>query len=273
MSTKKNELAKAEPQLPAVVIDYGVDAGSGTDDIGRDEAGIPFLKILQAQSPEVIGPDGIMEGARAGSLLNTGTEQLNDEITLVPAFRQHVFVEWKPRDAGGGIVAVHQKDSDVVQASIAASDTFGKYTTEGGNDLVETFYVFAVVMEDDSPAGFVVVPFSSMQIKKYKKGFINRLAYCLVDNGQGGKVKPPMFAHRITLGTEVEKNDKGVWSNYVVKFAVDNNVQQSLMAPDHPGFAAAKELRAMVASGEAVADTSKASGAEGGADDTDDSAF
>jgi len=274
MTTKKNELAKSEPMLPAPIIDYGTDAGSGVAEIGRDEAGIPFLKILQAQSPEVIGPNGKIEGAVAGSLLNTGTEQLSDNITIVPACRQHVFVEWRPRKQGGGIVGIHQKDSDIVAAAIAASEDFGKYKTEAGNDLVETFYVFSVILEDDSPSGFVVVPFSSTSIKKYKKSFINRVRYCLVDNGAGAKITPPMFAHRITLGTVQESNDDGTWSNYDIKFAVDNNVQQSLMTPDHNGFLAAKELKAMVEAGEAVADTAKAGeGAKDGGEEADDSAF
>jgi hypothetical protein len=274
MSAKKNELATSEPMLPAPVIDYGADAGSGVSDIGRDEAGIPFLKILQAQSPEVIGPNGKIEGASAGNLLNTGTEILSDEITIVPACRQHVFVEWRPRKQGGGIVAIHQKNSEIVAASIAASEDFGKYKTEEGNDLVETFYVYSVVLEDDSPTGFIVVPFSSTGIKKYKKSFINRVRYCVVDNGQGGKVTPPMFAHRVTVGTVQESNDDGTWSNYDIKWAVDNNVVQSLMTPDHAGFAAAKELKAMVESGEAVADTSKAGdSAKDEGDDAEDSAF
>lgn len=288
---KKNEVATTTANLPAPIIDYGADAGAGVNEIGRDEAGIPFLKILQAQSPEVIGPDGKIDGAVAGSLLNTGSQELGETVTIVPAVRQHVFVEWRPRKKGGGIVAVHEKGSNIVQAAvaeceeaIAAGDEsrkpgggtrrYGEYYTPEGNDLVETFYVFAVVLVDDEPAGFVVIPFSSTGIKKYKKSFINRVRYCLVDNGAGKKVTPPMFAHRVNIGTTQEQNDDGTWFNYDIKFAVDNNVQQSLMTPDHAGFLAARELKAMVETGEAKADTDNAGSASSdGGDDTDDSAF
>jgi hypothetical protein len=277
MTTKKSkstDVAKTEKKSTALAptIDYGTDTGAGLGDVGRDEAGIPFLKILQAQSPEVIGPSGKIAGAAAGIFLNTGTEELLESITIVPAMRQHVFVEWRPRKQGGGIVKVHQPNDEIVQAAIAASTKFGKYKTEAGNDLVETFYVFAVVMEDDAPTGFVVVPFSSTGIKHYKKKFINRIRYCLVDDGQGAKRNPPMFAHRVTLTTAQESNDDGTWSNYAIKFAIDNNVQQSLMAPDHAGYISGKELKALFDSGAVKADLDKAATTDGG-EETDDSAF
>ena len=62
MATKKtedatNEVATQDPNARALapIIDYGADFRQGLDDVGQDEAGIPFLKILQPQSPEVIG--------------------------------------------------------------------------------------------------------------------------------------------------------------------------------------------------------------------------
>lgn len=291
MSTKKNEVAVSEPMLPAPIIDYGTDAGAGVADIGRDEAGIPFLKILQAQSPEVIGPNGKIEGAVAGMLLNTGSSELSDTVTIVPACREHVFVEWRNKKEGGGIVNVFEKGAPEVATALAANAAaieagepskkpnggvmrYGEYYTAEGNSLVETFYVFAVILDNDSPSGFAVIPFASTGIKKYKRGFINRVKWCLIDNGQGAKVTPPMFAHRVTIGTVQETNDDGTWSNYDIKFAVENNLQQSLMQPDHPGFQAAKDLKAMVASGEAMADTAKAGdAASDGGEESDDSQF
>jgi len=224
-------------------------------------------------------------------LLNTGSEQLSEDITLVPAFRQHVFVEWRPRDEGGGIVGVHQPGSEIVTTAIAANAAsiaagensrkkagkmrFGEFYTPEGNELSETFYVYAVVLdENDSPEGFIVVPFNSTAIKHYKKKFINRVRYCLVDDGTGRKGNPPMFAHRVVLTTAQEANDDGTWFNYAIQFAVDNNVQQSLMTPDNPAYQAAKELKAMVDGGEAKADLSKAeTGTDGGGESDGGSAF
>lgn len=287
---KSTDVAKVEDKSTALapVIDYGTDTGAGLGDVGRDEAGIPFLKLLQAQSPEVIGPSGKVDGAVAGIFLNTGTEELLESITIVPAIREHVYVEWRPRNQGGGIVGLHQPGIEMVEAAIAANAAsiaageksrkkpgkmkFGEFYTPAGNELVETFYVFSVVLDGDVPAGFVVVPFSSTGIKVYKKKFMNRIRYCLVDDGQGAKRNPPMFAHRVTLSMAQESNDDGTWFNYAIQFAVENNAIKSLMKPDHPAYQAGKELAAMVTGGEVKADLNKAATTDDG-DEVDDSAF
>lgn len=298
MATKKtedaaNEVATQDPNARALapIIDYGDDFGQGLDDVGQDEAGIPFLKILQAQSPEVIGDaDRALEGAKAGLFLNTGTGELLTSLTIVPALRQHVFVEWRNKKEGGGIVGVHQPGDEMVQAAIAANAAtiaeggpsrrkqgkmkFGEFYTPAGNELVETFYVYGVVLDGESPEGFIVVPFSSSSIKKYKKQFISRARYCMVNDGTGHKRNPPMFAHRITLTTAKESNDDGTWSNFDVKFAVENNALKSLLNPSDAGYMAGRDLARMVNGGEKKADLSKAdAGTDGGGEADGGSAF
>ena len=287
---KKTQVAKIEDKSTALVpaIDYGADVGAGLGDVGRDEAGIPFLKLLQAQSPEVIGPDGKIEGAVAGLFLNTGTANLSETVTIVPAIREHVYVEWRAKKEGGGIVGLHQPGIDMVNEAIAENARaiaagenskkkpgkmkFGEFYTPAGNELVETFYVFSIVLDNDVPSGWVVVPFSSTGIKRYKKMLINRMRYCMVDDGQGAKRNPPMFAHRVVLATAQESNDSGTWFNYEITFAIENNAIKSLMKPDHLGYQAGKELAAMIVGGAAKADLGKAATSDGG-EETDDSAF
>jgi hypothetical protein len=292
MASKKKttDVVAVDPNANALVpaIDYGEDFGSGLDDVGRDEAGIPFLKILQAQSPEVIGPNGKIEGARAGLILNTGTQELLESITIVPALRQHVFVEWRPKNQGGGLVALHQPGIEMVEAAIAENARaieagensrkkpgkmkYGEFYTPEGNELVETYYVFGVILDNDNPAGIVVLPFASTAIKVYKKQFISRARYCMVDDGSGRKRNPPIYAHRVVVTAGQESGDGFTWFNPVITFAVDNNAVQSLMTPDHPGFAAARDLKAMIEGGEIKPDLEKAATADGG-DEDGDSAF
>ena len=260
--TKKTTAAVATTSKNTAVgeaFDYSQYAGKSMEDIGQDEAGMPFLKILQAQSPEVIGPQGKIEGAGAGLLMNTATQELSESIRFAPAIRQHVFVEWRPRKEGGGIVNVHAVNSPIVAAAKAASTEFGKYKTEAGNDLVETFYVFGHVLDaDNNVTGGIVVPFSSTGIKKYKKQFISRIRMFTV-NG----VNPPMFAHTVVITSETETNDSGTWSNYKIAFANDNNVEASLLPVDSGAFQAGAKLAEDVSAGLVKADTEKADRGDG----------
>lgn len=290
---KTTDVVAVDQNANAIVpaIDYGEDFDAGLEDVGRDEASIPFLKLMQATSPQVIGPAGKIEGAIPGMILNTGTGDLMDSITIVPALRQHVYVEWRPRSEGGGIVNVYQPDNLLVEAAIAENARateagensrrkpgkmkFGEFYAPSGNDLVETYYVYGVILEDDAPSGIVVVPFSSTAISVYKKQFIGRARYCMIDDGTGRKRNPPLFGHRVVISTGQEKNDSGSWFNPVITFAVDNNAVRSLMKPTHAGYLAGRELKAMIEGGEIKADLDKAgaTSTDGGDAEDGNSAF
>lgn len=262
-------------QLPSTHVDYGDDYGAGVSDVGTDEAGIPFLTILQALSPQIAKRDEKIEGAEIGMYFNTGTGELHDNVLFVPALREHTFVEWIPRKQGGGMVGRHDPDSDVVKAAIAASEEFGKYKTEGGNELAETYYVYGIIcdMESGNPLGMAVLAFTSTSIKVYRKRFINRVKYTLVPGPGGKPVNPPMFAHQIVLGTEEATNGDDTWSAPTITFRVENNPTKSLLEPSAPAYQAAKALRAAVLGGAAQADFEKQEAHKGTAGEAGGSAF
>lgn len=259
-TAEKADLIVIDPNQYAVgdVIDYGDDAGAGVDDITMEETGVPFLKIIQDDCQEI--KKGIVPEDALGKLFNTGSQELVDEMLLVPAIRQHVFAEWVPRKKGGGIVGVHQPGDDIVIAAKDASEEFGKYKTETGNDLAETYYLYCIELDPKTqePVGFIVVPFASSSIKVYKKRLMGRLRPVMVPTPNGGKKRPPMFAHRIVISTEIERKGDDEWFQFVPRFAVDNNPRKSLMTPEHPAYQAGAELASMVGSGDVKADLSKA---------------
>ena len=267
MSKNKNEVA---PQQTGAVSlpDYGQYAGQGTDDFSQQERGVPFLKILQAQSPEVMGPKGQIEGARAGMFLNTGTEELHDTITIVPVCRIHAIQEWRPRNQGGGLVkqTVMQKGDDypnfykeaMKQAEDEGRD-FGDFWTgepNKSNQLSECYQLFAVALdEDQNPTGMIVVPFSSTAIGAYRKRISRRIGQL--------RGNPPMFAFPLVLSTEQQTNDKGSWYNYVIDFPVENNPLKSALDPQSAAFQAGAELFELVKGGHVAADQQGAERARG----------
>lgn len=265
-----------ESQLP-VALNYGDDMGSGIDDVSQDEMLIPFLAALHYQCPQIAG-DTKIEGAQPGMLFNTVTQELHDGakgILFVPAVRHHVFVEWLDRDKGGGVVGVHEPESEVVTAAKASAESYGKYKSEAGNALVETFYLYGITLDEDQDVtGFAVVAFTGMRIKPYK-AMITSMRHLMVPVGDGRKANPPLFANLLRLRTVPDSNPKGAFFNFKLSWANGKGIE-SLISPDSEAYSAAKQLAAAYASGEAKADHDGAAATNGGSSDSaegDDSVF
>lgn len=249
----KEVASKANTEL--AVFDYGSDAGAGFENQTSSDYSIPFLTVLQAMSPQVADPaDGGIDGARPGMILNTVTGEFfagKDGLEFIPALTQHVFVEWVPREQGGGFVAIHDINSDVVKQGKANSKEFGKIRLANGNDLIETFYVYGVTSFDGEPQGMAVIAFTSTKIKVYK-AFSTKINMFTLKAPNGSKQKPPLYAHALKLTTAKEKNNKGEFHNFSIAPA-KGDIVSSLLRPDDPRFQAAKDCYDMVTAGAARA--------------------
>jgi hypothetical protein len=270
MADKKNELKKQEAAALALPggFDYGADAGGGWENTSQEDFTIPFLAILQAMSPQVQETEAeYIEGAKAGQLMNTATQDLYDGkegVEFVPCYTQHLYVEWRNRQTdGGGFIGIHLADSDVVKAAKQASTEFGKYTVpvQDGvdHDLVETFYIYGIIVEGDEILAPCMISFSSTKIKAYKS---------IMTPLRQVKGRPPLFAFKLRITTVAEKNTKGTFHNFKLAPA-NGNAVDSLIAPDHPFFAVAKEFKDQVAEGNAKVNHGGAQAGEGGGEEKD----
>lgn len=270
-SKKKNELAK-KGAAGALALpgghDYGDDVGSGWENTGSKDFTIPFLAIIQAMSPQVQETEAEFNAdAKAGSLMNTASQELfdgKDGVEFVPCYTQHLFVEWKNRQTdGGGFIGIHNADSDVVRAAQKASTTFGKYLVpveEGtDHDLVETFYIYGLVVRGDEIVTPCMISFSSTKIKAYK-GIMTPLRQV--------KGQPPLFAFKLRITTVAEKNTKGTFHNFKIVPA-NGSAVDSLIAPDHEFFLAGREFKKQVAEGNAKVNHSGAQAGEGSGGEKD----
>ena len=90
-------------------------AGRGLENVSNDDITIPRLAIVQSGSPQRKKKDEkYIEGAEEGHIFNTVTNQLYDVegITVIPCGYRKSYVEWVPRESGGGLVAVHDMKPD-----------------------------------------------------------------------------------------------------------------------------------------------------------------
>lgn len=262
------ELAE-QPKAGALanIYDYGSEAGSGFENQTSADVKLPFITVLQDLSPQTKkNKPEFIQGAEPGILINTVTlELMPDGVDFVPATTEHVFVEWVPRNSGGGFVGKHAPNSDIVAQARAESKEFGKLKTANGNDLIETFYVYGIAISNGMPIP-AVVAFSSTKIKVYKRWMTRVRTFQIDVNGR--RQVPPLFAHLARIGTVPETNKRGDdYFNFSVEPS-NGDIASSLLPPTDERFQAARSLREMVTRG-AVQTSEESVAATGGADAAD----
>lgn len=225
----KNEVAtKEQAQLPAEFAGLEEFAGQGLDDLDSSDRSIPFIKVLEKNSPEI----ETVEGAKPGMFINTATQQLYQSLRFVPATRDHMFVEWVPIDNGGGLVASYGLQEPISQW---AKSQRGKISLKNGNDLVETFYLYGLVLPedgDDTDPYPAVISFTSTRIKAYKS-IVNRSDSIMLRGASGRKFKAPWFCHVWRLTSEKKVDGNQSW--YIYKAEFDGPSAEAVrLAADHP---------------------------------------
>ena len=237
------EVAKKESTAVGQVIDYGEYGGQGMEDVSPDELVVPFINIIQGLSDEL----ETVEGAKLGMFVNSVSSELIDGKTgflFVPAKRDRCYVEWIPRKRGGGLVARHEIDAQIVleaQNATEGGGKFGALYVNGGdaeteNELRHTFYLVGVLLDEETwePITQACLSFSSTKIKKYK-------AFMSTINMVKGNPPPPLFAHVVRVISVKEKNKHGEYYNFSLSPAA-GNVAASMIGPEHPAFQAAAAL-------------------------------
>lgn len=257
----KEVTVKEAAALPAVAYDYGKDAGTGFEGMTGADLSVPFIAILHQMSPQV--DEGL---GKAGQLFNTVTKETWDGekgLVFMPVYRETHFVEWVPKDQGGGLVGRHEANSDIVKDHTLDDEgrkIFGKIKLENGHELVETHYVYGLILNDagTEPDGFAVISFSSTKIKQYKDWTTAMFTI---------KGKPPMYANRARFRTLKQKNEKGTWHIFQIEPLLKNqdgrpSWASSLVDPNSALFQEGRSFREMVVKGIAKAafETERATG-------------
>lgn len=78
------------------------DMGAGKENIGNDDLEIPRLKLMQGLSKELETYNEL----RPGFFFHSASETIFDQaFRAVPIYMERAYILWRPRDAGGGILA------------------------------------------------------------------------------------------------------------------------------------------------------------------------
>lgn len=217
---KSVELQTPEPHKPSAlaVINLEADSGAGFEGADKDSFSIPFLALLQKMSPQCDDGDGkYIKGAKAGMFLNTATGEVFDgPIIVIPCAYQRAFVEWSPRESGGGFRGSH-KPTDPVAATVKRDDK-NRDMLPNGNSLVDTRYHFCLHVKKNGSFEPIVISMSSTQLKK-SKGWMTIMNNLKVNRKDGSAFTPPMFSHQYSITTVNESNEKGTWKGFKIEIA------------------------------------------------------
>lgn len=228
----------------------------------------PMLDILHFSSAE-ISQDGFT-GRPGDLIIRTLGEVYSGKkgVIFVPCYPQERYVEWRPKDQGGGIAGQYGPDDPYV-AEIRERNNgkvFGKLTTSGvaddktSNNLSQTFYLFGIMgVVNDDPEDYsvqntrpLVIPFSSTKIRSFKR--LMTQAKVMLPRRDGTKYKAPLFAHRYRVKTTLVKDEGYQWFIYDTNFDGANAVEARIR-PNDPILDEAKQLYQLVKDNQVKPDT------------------
>lgn len=182
-------------------------AGAGYEGMSAQDVQIPFLRILQALSPQVTeGGDEYVEGAKPGYFFNTLTKKVyGNTVSLIPVKFETSWLEWTNGERGK-LVGRYAPGS----ITVVDGPNYRKFT-EAGNEIVETMTFYCLVagaIED----GIIIFSLSKTGIKHGKR-WNTLISTTKLPNGK----MAPYFSSVWTLKTQLNKNEKGAWYTLGVK--------------------------------------------------------
>ena len=235
---------KSNTDVSNILDDILETAGEGVD-YETSELQIPFIRVIQALSPQIKKSDAaFIKGAEQGDLFNTVTGEVwkgEEGINVIPCYQETKHLEFTPRDQGGGFVGeLPAGDPNILKTTRQGA----KETLPSGNELVKSDQHYCMVLNKDGSAQPAIVDMKSTQLKISRR-WKTQIAMQKIPDKDGVMRTPALFATIWNLKTVEESNDMGTWYNYTIE-KVD-------LVKDKNLFIDAKNFRSSVESGAAKA--------------------
>ena len=239
-------------------LNFGSDVGKGTEGADKDSFAIPFLRVLQSNSPQVNEARGeYIKDAKAGMLFNTATRELFDGkegVVILPCAFQRRFIQWAPRGSDGGFEGEHTQEevAKLEEAGLAVElerrlyvvEKPGETPHEKKNDRLQDTRSHFVIVETADGFGQALLALSGTQIKKSKQ-LMSMISSVKVETPDG-KVTPPTWMNRVRVTTVAESNDEGDW--FGVQFVAEGLIDRQDL------YDAGRDFNETVAEGKAKVD-------------------
>jgi len=229
-------------QLPAYLKsdEYKDFVDNSLENGDKDAFAIPFLRILQSNSPPVKRTSGkYIDGAAEGMLFNTVSQEVfnteKEVVSIVPVYYRRAFMEWKTREDGGGYVAEHPPLEGQELLLTSERDEKNRDILPNGNQISDTRYHYVMLVHADGSFEPLIITMERTQLKKSKR--LNS------DINLKRKAKGvPALALQYKVGIEGESKDDNSWWGWDLKF--------SGLVQDQALFDAAVEFQTQIRAGE-----------------------
>jgi hypothetical protein len=245
----------------ALAAQYEEFAGAGFEEQTTNDRALSLLKPVEANSKvKDSNPD-----AKDGMIYDTATGMAWDGtkgLVFVPSCTRNVFVERSTKDDGSKFLGEHALNSTIVkrakEAATKSGAKFGKFFTDEGHQLVETFYVYGIAVDVEKSHVFrTCIPFSSKKIKGYRT-WNNKASGQQMKCANGEYKVYPIMSHTYRLTTKAEKNDQGQKYHTFVMDFTGATAEESRISTKDPLFVTALALRDMVQKGEVTINQTEA---------------
>lgn len=206
--------------LSTTAVDFEEDAGAGLGNMSARDMLIPYFSIIQSNSKVLKKTEpNYIKGAEQGMFLNTAIGKTYDgEKGVVMIFCDFFtrYTEWTPVDQGGGFVANHGDNENVLLTT--TKDDKGRDMTARGTQIVKSADYPAIIYDEKTgELERVFVSMTSTQLKKARR--LNTYANTLQLPRRDGKgtYNPPLFYMSYRVTTVPEKNTSGDWHGFKIE--------------------------------------------------------
>ena len=161
------EVANAKTTAVANLMDDLFDSqGQGMETIVAEDMQIPFLRILQPLSPQLLKTDSkFIKGASAGDIFNTVTGQFweaDTGLTVLMCAYTTKFLEFQLRESGGGFMGELSADDPDIRKTERNGST---EMLPSGNELVRSAQFLVLGVEDTGATTQMICDMKKTQMK------------------------------------------------------------------------------------------------------------
>lgn len=226
-ASKGGDVALRNERAGAVaVIDFAADAGKGMEGTDKSSFAIPFLVVLQTNSPACSPKKEGGLGLTAGEFMDSVTNETFETLRVIPCAFQNRFVAWAPRSKGGGFRgefsrAEFEDPENPLKWEQKEIEGKNLIMLPSGDVLKDTRSHYVLYKDKGGNWRRAIFALSSTQIKKSKK-WMSRQENLVAIPGKTPGVpatanrgkpfsNPAAFSHSYELRTVKEENDSGKW--------------------------------------------------------------